>query len=70
MKTFGFAIGCSTVPILFGFFGLFGAFVRLDIKMLLVSLIVSVPGVLMFLWGKLEWVRNKKLKSDGKVKSV
>ena len=70
MKTFGFAIGCSTVPILFGFFGVFGAFVRLDIKMLLVSLIVSVPGVLMFLWGKLEWVRNKKLKSDGKVKNV
>ena len=69
MATFGCALGCGTFLILLALFMLFGFFVRIDFAFLFQGLFIGFVGVSLFLYGKSEWKRNKKLKADGKIKN-
>jgi hypothetical protein len=61
-------MGCGTLAILFALPMFLGFFVRLDFEMLFLGLFYGVPGILLFLYGRSEWKRNKQLKAEGKVK--
>ena len=68
LATFGCTMGCGTLALLFALPLLFGSFVRLDFEMLFLGLFFGVPGILLFLYGRSEWKRNKRLKAEGKVR--
>ena len=68
LTTFGCTMGCGTLAILFALPMFLGFFVRLDFEMLFLGLFYGVPGILLFLYGRSEWKRNKQLKAEGKVK--
>ena len=68
LATFGCTMGCGTLAILFALPMFLGFFVRLDFEMLFLGLFYGVPGILLFLYGRSEWKRNKQLKAEGKVR--
>ena len=68
LATFGCTMGCGTLAILFSLPMFLGFFVRLDFEMLFLGLFYGVPGILLFLYGRSEWKRNKQLKAEGKVR--
>jgi len=68
LATFGCTMGCGTLAILFSLPMFLGFFVRLDFEMLFLGLFYGVPGILLFLYGRSEWKRNKQLKEVGKVR--
>jgi len=68
LATFGCTMGCGTLAILFALPMFLGFFVKLDFEMLFLGLFYGVPGILLFLYGRSEWKRNKQLKAEGKVK--
>jgi len=41
---------------------------RVDFEMLFLGLFYGVQVILLFLYGRSEWKRNKQLKEEGKVK--
>ena len=67
MTIFGCVLGCGIFLILLGFFMLLGFFVRIDFVFLFQGLFAEFIGVSLFLYGKSEWKRNKRLKVDGQV---
>ena len=69
MAIFGSTIGCGTIAMIFGI-GIFGeALIRMQFGIFLTAIFFTVPGILAFRFGYTEWKRNKKLKSEGKVRS-
>ena len=67
MVTFGCILGCSTVLILLALFMLLGFLIRIDFAFLFQGIFVGLVGIPLFIYGRSEWKRNKKLKKDGKV---
>ena len=68
MAIFGSSIGCGLVSMIFGVVIFFVAFLRMQFDIFLTAFFFTAPGIAVFTFGRNEWIRNKKLKSEGNVK--
>ena len=68
MAIFGSTIGCGLVAVILGITIFFVALLRMQFDIFLTAFFFTAPGVAVFTFGRNEWIRNKKLKSEGSVK--
>jgi len=68
MAIFGSTIGCGLVAVILGIAIFFVALLRMQFDIFLTAFFFTAPGVAVFTFGRNEWIRNKKLKSEGSVK--
>ena len=56
--------------VLLALFMLIGFFIKIKFPFLFYGLFLGLVGFALFQYGKSEWVRNKNLKKEGKVKII
>ena len=67
MTTFGIFMGCGTILTSFSIFLLFIFFVRIDFRFFVQGVFFMAIGLILLIYGKSEWKRNKDLKASGRV---
>ena len=67
MAVFGVLIVCGAALTSFSLFLLFIFFVRIDFRFFVQGIFFMTIGLTIFIYGKSEWKRNKKLKTNGHV---